>query len=60
MCGYKAAHAVIKELAGQNGYEVVPSYDDQRIICGQGTLGLEITEQWGELAARPTRGNLHR
>jgi len=47
-CGNTVAdrQARAKELARQNGYEVIPSYDDKRIICGQGTLGHEIMEQW--------------
>jgi threonine dehydratase len=32
-------------LAAEFGYMVVPPYDDARIIAGQGTVGLEISEQ---------------
>ncbi|WP_439675422.1 threonine ammonia-lyase [Embleya sp. MST-111070] len=32
------------ELAEEHGYAFVPPYDDARIIAGQGTAGLEITE----------------
>jgi threonine dehydratase len=33
------------ELAHRDGLALIPSYDDRRIIAGQGTLGLEIVEQ---------------
>jgi threonine dehydratase len=33
------------ELAQAHGYELIPSYDDRRIIAGQGTAGIEIAEQ---------------
>src|ERR1700729_4111142 len=33
-----------EELAAQHGYVIVPPYNDERIIAGQGTMGLEILE----------------
>jgi threonine dehydratase len=33
-----------EELAAQNGYAIVPPYNDEHIIAGQGTTGLEILE----------------
>jgi threonine dehydratase len=33
-----------EELAAQNGYMIVPPYNDEQIIAGQGTIGLEILE----------------
>jgi threonine dehydratase len=33
-----------EELAREHGYVVVPPYDDERIIAGQGTAGLEILD----------------
>ncbi len=33
-----------EELASQHGYVIVPPYDDEKIIAGQGTVGLEILE----------------
>ena len=33
-----------EELAAQHGYVVVPPYNDEHIIAGQGTAGLEILE----------------
>ena len=33
-----------EELARENGYAIVPPYDDEQIISGQGTVGLEIFE----------------
>jgi threonine dehydratase len=31
-----------EELAAQHGYVIVPPYNDEHIIAGQGTMGLEI------------------
>ncbi|HLV87989.1 MAG TPA: threonine/serine dehydratase [Candidatus Sulfotelmatobacter sp.] len=31
-------------LAAENGYVIVPPYNDEKIIAGQGTVGLEILE----------------
>jgi len=36
-------------LAAERGLTLIPSYDDDRIIAGQGTVGLEIVEQIAEL-----------
>src|SRR5215467_870966 len=33
-----------EELAAQHGYVIIPPYDDEKIIAGQGTTGLEIAE----------------
>ena len=44
------------QLAVDRGLNLVPSYDDRRIIAGQGTAGLEIVEQvetGGESAIAP-------
>jgi threonine dehydratase len=38
-----------EELAAQYGYAVVPPYNDEQIIAGQGTTGLEILEQLPEV-----------
>ena len=37
--------SIARRLAAERGAEVVPSYEDERIIAGQGTVGLEIAEQ---------------
>jgi threonine dehydratase len=34
--------AKAEELAAQHGYVIVPPYNDEHIIAGQGTIGLEI------------------
>lgn len=39
------------ELVAENGYIVIPPFDDTRIIAGQGTAGLEIVEQLPEVEA---------
>ena len=33
-----------EELAAHHGYVIVPPYNDEKIIAGQGTIGLEILE----------------
>ncbi|HKU27282.1 MAG TPA: threonine/serine dehydratase [Candidatus Sulfotelmatobacter sp.] len=33
-----------EELARQHGYAILPPYNDEKIIAGQGTIGLEILE----------------
>jgi len=33
-----------EQLAAQHGYVIVPPYNDEQIIAGQGTIGLEILE----------------
>src|SRR5579862_1269826 len=40
------------ELGKERGCDVIPSYDDRRIICGQGTIGLEIMDQWMAMPSR--------
>jgi threonine dehydratase len=41
--------AVAEELVREHGYIVIPPYDDEHIIAGQGTCGLEIAEQLPEV-----------
>jgi len=43
------------EIADRDGMNLVPSANDARVICGQGTIGLEIVEQLAEagVAAPP-------
>lgn len=41
--------AKAEELAGKHGYVVVPPYNDEKIIAGQGTMGLEILEDLPEV-----------
>ncbi len=38
-----------EELAAQHGYIIVPPYNDEHIIAGQGTIGLEILEDLPEV-----------
>ena len=41
--------AKAEELAAQHGYAIVPPYNDDMIIAGQGTMGLEILEDLPEV-----------
>ncbi len=45
--------AIAREIAAERGAIVVPSYNHDHIIAGQGTVGLEIAEQCDELGLRP-------
>jgi threonine dehydratase len=38
-----------EQLAAENGYVIVPPYADEKIIAGQGTVGLEILEDLPEV-----------
>jgi threonine dehydratase len=38
-----------EELAAERGYVIVPPYNDEQIIAGQGTIGLEILEDLPEV-----------
>ena len=38
-----------EELAAQHGYVIVPPFNDEKIIAGQGTMGLEILEDLPEV-----------
>ena len=42
---------VAEEIAAERGLSVIPPYDDDRIIAGQGTVGLEIAEELPDVAA---------
>jgi threonine dehydratase len=41
--------AVAERLVREHGYVVIPPYDDEQIIAGQGTCGLEIVEALPEV-----------
>ena len=43
--------AKAEELAAQHGYVIVPPYNDEHIIAGQGTVGLEILEDLPDVEA---------
>ena len=38
-----------QELLAERGLVMIPPFDDPRIIAGQGTVGLEILEDWPEV-----------
>ena len=41
--------AMAEKLVREHGYVVVPPYDDEHVIAGQGTCGLEILDEWPEV-----------
>src|SRR5256886_1081942 len=40
---------VAREIAEQTGASVIPPFDDERIIAGQGTVGVEIVNEWPDV-----------
>lgn len=40
---------VAREIAEKNGASVIPPFDDERIIAGAGTVGLEIATEWPDV-----------
>jgi len=42
---FRKAH----ELVEQRGLVMIPPFDDPRIVAGQGTVGLEVLEDWPEV-----------
>lgn len=45
--------AIARGVAAERGAALVPSYDHLDIVTGQGTVGLEVMRQCGELAVTP-------
>jgi len=43
--------AVAERIAAERGLAIIPPFDDDRIIAGQGTIGLEIVEALPDVAA---------
>ncbi|WP_137286548.1 threonine ammonia-lyase [Halorussus salinisoli] len=46
---YEESYRHALDLADEQGLEFVHPFDDQEIIAGQGTVGLELVEQYPEL-----------
>jgi threonine dehydratase len=47
--GSHERHQRAEELAREHGYIIVPPYNDEKIIAGQGTAGLEIIEDLSDV-----------
>jgi threonine dehydratase len=43
--------AVAERIGAERGLAIIPPFDDDRIIAGQGTIGLEIVEELPDVAA---------
>ncbi len=41
--------AIARRIAEDQGAVIVPAFDDPLIIAGQGTVGLEVAEDWPEI-----------
>jgi threo-3-hydroxy-L-aspartate ammonia-lyase len=42
---------VEREIAESSGATVIPPFDDERIIAGAGTVGLEVMEEWPDVSS---------
>ncbi|WP_101697327.1 threonine ammonia-lyase [Clostridium minihomine] len=49
LCELNSRQALADSLVEEHGYTFVPPYDDEAIIAGQGTCGLEIVRQLPEV-----------
>lgn len=45
--------AIAREIAAETGSVVVPAFDHERIIAGQGTVGLELMRQCADFGVTP-------
>lgn len=48
-CPYEKRHEVAGALSRDHGYALIHPYDDEAIIAGQGTIGLELMAQLPEV-----------
>ena len=48
-CPYEKRHEVAGQLSRDHGYALIHPYDDEAIIAGQGTIGLELMAQLPEI-----------
>ena len=44
---------IARRLVAERGATLVPAYDDPHVVAGQGTVGLELMQQAGELGVVP-------
>jgi threonine dehydratase len=49
--GSEERRIVAEEIARRRGLAIIPPFDDDRVIAGQGTVGLEIVEDLPDVAA---------
>ena len=49
----ESREAIAADIAAKEGYTIIPPYDDDLIIAGQGSIGLEILEQTQGLGLKP-------
>ena len=48
-CPYDERHQVSQKLNKEYGYSIIHPYDDYDIMAGQGTIGLEIVEDYPDI-----------
>ncbi len=46
---FDVANAYAKQRALDEGLTYIAPYDDEDVVAGQGTIGLELTQQWREM-----------
>ena len=51
----ESREAIAARIAQEGGATVVPSFDDERVVAGQGTVGLEILDQLAQAGEDPPR-----
>ena len=51
--------AVVAEIQARTNAILVPPYDDYNIICGQGTTGLELEEQYRDIVREKPELSVH-
>ena len=44
---------IARQVVAERGATLVPAYDDPQVVAGQGTVGLELMQQAGELGLTP-------
>jgi threonine dehydratase len=44
---------IARKIVAERGATLVPAYDDPQVVAGQGTVGLELMQQAGELGLKP-------
>jgi len=51
--------AIAREIAAEKGCVIVPAFDHEHIIAGQGTVGLELMQQCADLGVTPDQALLN-
>jgi threonine dehydratase len=52
---FQGATEAMYRIAAERGVAIVPAFDDDRVIAGQGTLGLELCAELPDVELVPIR-----